>query len=369
MKTRKTKQNFKLSHIIVMMVLVFTGIISCTGQKTNSEVMDAYELRLNGHADSAQVLLLAITERNPANALAWFELCRCTEHMSLADPRSMDESIKACLKYIDKAIEIEEGNAKYLSYKGKIQTLEFYKTIMMGGEAGDKLAKIEETCQKVAEIDASYYENTITLVEFFAGLPEEMGGDIEKAEKYAQALEKADLIAGAKAREILMPEEADYEAFWKGIIEKAPQNADANQSLGRVYLFMGDIDQAKIEFQKAIDLEASKKELYLDLGRYYLMMTMQGQMSLDSATPLVEIEFNKYLDLKPAPIKPMQSWSMGQLAMLYRRSGNAEKAEEILNKANELDPFYSKAFGKPYSGLFTSPEEDFHFQNYYLSPF
>lgn len=369
MKTGKIIQHFKLSQLGIMIVLIFTGIISCIGQKTDSEVMEAYELRLNGHADSAQVLLLAMTDKNPTNAMAWYELCRCTEHISLADPKAMDASLAACLEYINKAIEIEEGNAKYLSYKGKIQTLEFYKTIMKGGEAGDKLVRIEETYQNVSQIDPSYHENTITLVEFFGGLPTEMGGDIEKAEKYTQGLEKEDLIAGAKAREILMPEEANYVAYWKGIIEKAPQNADAYQALGRVYLFMGEIDQAKIEYQKAIDLNASKKVLYLDLGRYYMMMAMQGQMGLDSAAILVEKEFNHYMELKPAPIKSMQAWSMGQLAMLYRRSGNAEKAEQIINQANHLDPFYSKAFGKPYAGLFTSPDEDFHFQNYYLSPF
>ncbi len=60
----------------------------------------------------------------------------------------------------------------------------------------------------------------MTLVEFFGGLPAEMGGDPEKAEKYANELEVADVIAGAKAREILMPEDADYVAFWEDIIEK-----------------------------------------------------------------------------------------------------------------------------------------------------
>ncbi len=38
----------------------------------------------------------------------------------------------------------------------------------------------------------------------------QMGGDPEKAENYAKELEAADIVAGAKAREIFMPKNADY---------------------------------------------------------------------------------------------------------------------------------------------------------------
>jgi len=367
MKKETLLQNLVCLNMI--MLILFTGAISCTGQKANADLMNSYELRMNGQADSAKVLLLEMTQKHPKNAMAWFELSRCTEHLGLSNPRVMEESIEASLSYIIKAVEIEEGNAIYLSYKGKMQTLDLYKALKMGENAGEKLAEIENTYLQLDKIDDSYFEHKITLVEFFAGLPAEMGGDKDKAEKYTTELEKTNLIAGAKAREIMMAEDADYEAYWEAIIEKAPQNAEAIQALGRVYLFMGEIDKAKEQYEKAIGMDALKNELYLDLGRYYMMMAMQGQVSIDSIAPEVEECFNKYLNFDPAPIKPMKAWTYGQLAMIYGRSGKAEEAEKWMELADESDPFYSKAFGKPGMLLFSPPDLIFHEQNYYLSPF
>lgn len=367
MKRKKTNRN--LSYFSFILVLIFTSIISCTGQKNNTEVINAYQLRINGYADSAKVLLSSITDKNPDNTLAWFELSRTIEHIGMSNPREMQKAIDESFACINKAIELDNRNAKYLSYKGRIQTLQMYSAMKIGGNEGGVLLKIEETYAQVEQIDDSYYENKLALVEFFGGLPTEYGGDSAKAEIYTQELEKVSLIFGAKAREILMSEDADYEAFWKDIIEKEPQNADAVQALGRVYLFIGDVDKAIIQYQKAIDIDNSKKELYLDLGRYYMMMGMQGQMPIDSIAPMIEEYFYKYLDFEPAPNKPMKAWVYGTLSMINSRTGNKEKAEAYQKDAEKSDPFYSRAFGKPFPGLYDLPEEVGHYHTYYLSPF
>ena len=240
----------------------------------------------------------------------------------------------------------------------------------MGEEgAGEHLARMEETYNAVFKLDPTYYENKITLVEFYGLLPEDMGGNKEKAEKYAAELETDDLIEGAKAREILMPEDADYEAFWKGILEKVPDNADAIQALGRVYLFEGDFEEAATTFQKAIDLDPSKNVLYLDLGRYQMMQVMQNPAVMDSMAPLIRTEFDKYLNSSPEPLNPMKAWVYGHLAMIAHRSGNQEKAEELVAMAKELDPYYSQAFGAPGMKLYCPPDQVIHDQGYYMSPF
>jgi tetratricopeptide (TPR) repeat protein len=370
MKKRNFNQKFNLIPMGIFFALIFAGITSCTGQKTDDKVFKAYELRINGQADSAQILLEQITNENPENALAWYELCRATQQLGLANPRAIKESMDEALRCINLAVKNNPDNAWYLSYKGGIETLHFYMGMQMGNEnAAEYLEKVEETYNSVFQIDPSYYENKLTLVEFFGGLPAEMGGNPEKAEKYAGELEEANFIAGAKAREILMPEDADYETFWKKIIEKEPGNADANQALGRVYLFMENIDEANKYYQKAIDLDPSKNALYLDLGRYYMMMAMQNPALIDSVAPFIEVQFNKFLNFTPEPINPMKAWAYGTLAMINHRAGNEEVAEKYKGMAKELDPFYSRASAKPGKAIYSPPDVVVHDQGYYLSPF
>jgi len=370
MKKKNFNQKFNLIPSGIFFVLIFAGITSCTGQKVEDRVYNAYELRINGHADSAKVLLLQITNENPENALAWYELCRTTQQIGMANPREIKESLDDALKYINLAVENDPDNAWFLSYKGSIETLHFYLGLQMGDEnAVAYFEKVEETYNSVFQIDPTYYENKLTLVEFFGGLPADMGGDLEKAEKYAVELEKADLISGAKARELLMPEDADYVAFWEGIIESNPENADAHQALGRVYLFKENFDKASEYYQKAIDLDPSKNALYLDLGRYHLMVAMQNPALLDSVAPLIDEQFQKYLNFTPEPINPMKAWVYRKLATINKRTGNTELGEKYINMAFELDPFHTPKTGKPGKAIYSPPDVVVHEQGYYLSPF
>ena len=166
-----------------------------------------------------------------------------------------------------------------------------------------------------------------------------------------------------------MSEDADYVAFWEGIIEEVPENADAQQALGRVYLFNENIDEATKYYQKAIDLDPSKNALYLDLGRYYMMGAMRDPAVLDSVAPMIEEQFNKYLNSTPEPINPMKAWAYGTLAMINHRAGNEELAKKYKGMAKELDPFYSRASAKPDKAKYSPPDVIVHEQGYFLSPF
>jgi tetratricopeptide (TPR) repeat protein len=196
-----------------------------------------------------------------------------------------------------------------------------------------------------------------------------MGGDSVKAETYARELEAADRVAGARAREILMPEDADYEAFWKGVNEAVPDNAEALQALGRVYLFLGDVETASTYYREAMALDPAKHILYLDLGRYQMMQAMQNPAVLDSVAPLAREQFNRYLASEPEPPGPMKAWTYGMLAMMSRRSGDAETAEEYVSKAEGLDPYFQRSFGRPDMELYCPPDAVIHEVNYYLTPF
>ncbi len=368
----QTNIQSRFQPVVISLIcgLAFILSMSCSDHGTDQQVLKAYELRVTGHADSALVMLEGIVKEQPDLAIAWYELARTTMHTGMQGPQQIKETLEKAGECIAKAVEKDPENALYLSYQGGIETLQLYMALQMGQEGADMhLARMEETYNAVFELDPTYYEDKITLVEFYGLLPEDMGGNKEKAKKYAAELEAADLIAGAKAREILMPDDADYEAYWKGILEKVPDNADAIQALGRVYLFEGDFDEAAARFQQAIDLDPSKNVLYLDLGRYQLMQAMQNPAVLDSVAPLVQTEFDKYLNSSPEPLNPMKAWTYSKLAMIAHRTGDAEKAEGLMETAKQLDPYHSQAFGTPGMDQYCPPDQVIHEQRYYMSPF
>ncbi len=57
------------------------------------------------------------------------------------------------------------------------------------------------------------------LVEIYGTLPADKGGDKSKAEQYAKKLEGMDEVFGAKARWILMPEDANRVDYWQKVMK------------------------------------------------------------------------------------------------------------------------------------------------------
>ncbi len=100
-----------------------------------------------------------------------------------------------------------------------------------------------------------------------------------------------------------------------------------------------------------------------------MMAAMQSPAPIDSVEVYIEKEFNKFLNFTPEPIAPMQAWAYGLLAMINRNMKNEDAAEKFNKLAKELDPFYSRASGKPAQALYSPPDVVVHEQSYYLSPF
>ncbi|MEN8120778.1 MAG: hypothetical protein ABFS35_10545 [Bacteroidota bacterium] len=371
METKKLFINVKLkATFIFTMAFLMSVMLNCVGQKHNEIVKNAYELRMDGQADSAKVLLEKSLKKDSISALVWFELCRTNQHIGLANPRKMVESMDEILHQVNMAVKFDSENVYYLSYRGSIEVLNLYMSLMTGKNDGkDKLTKVEKTYNAVLKLKPDYYEVKLTLVELFGALPEDKGGDKVKAEKYATELEKEDVLHGAKAREILMNENDDKIAFWESINKKLPDNSDVYEAMGRSYLHKNKSEEAKKCFKKAIALNTEKSTLHLELGRYYMMQAMRNAKVLDSITPLIEEEFNKYLSCKPEANKPTQAWVVGNLAKIKYRTGDKEAGKKLMDKANGLDLFFSKAFAVPNQALFSPPGKIVRWHSYYFRPF
>ena len=72
---------------------------------------------------------------------------------------------------------------------------------------------------------------------------------------------------------------------------------------------------------------------------------------------------------QPEPNKPMQAWVIANLGKIKYRTGDKEGGKQLMDKANELDPFYSKAFAVPSQSLYGPPEKIVRGHSYYFRPF
>ena len=369
MKTKNTlNKHFSIMSLsIVVMSFVFW---SCTGQKFDSIVQQAYELRMNGQADSAKVLLEQIIAEDSTNAAAWYEIARTKHHMGLGNPRELMSGIADIQQTVQNAVDYDPDNVIYQYYKGYIDYFNLYIGIQTGNEnVSEGFTKVVESYKSVLILKPDYHEAKLFLVELFANIQSDMGGDSAKAEKYSQELEGEDVVFGAKAREIVMPEDANYIEFWQKIEEEQMDNANVHEALGKAYLYNDNIEEATKCFEKAISLNSKKNILYVDLGRYFLMQAMQNPVKLDSLTPLINKAFETYLNSQPEPINPLKAFVIGTLAMIKFRTGDEEGGNKLYEEAMILDPYFSKTFGTPPYILFDSPNEISHFHGYFFRPF
>ncbi|MBN1779615.1 hypothetical protein JW948_00680 [bacterium] len=344
--------------------------VSCMGQVSDKRVQEAYELRMKGQADSARDLLEKILVQDSTNAAAWYELARTTQHIGLGNPRTMFTALDEAEKAIEDAVENDPDNIIYLFYKGNIDFTKVYVS-MMRQQPGiqDQVKKAVSTYESVLSLKPDYHEAKLFLVELLKMVPPDMGGDSAKAEKYTRELEKADIVSGAKARELMMPEGTDVIAFWEKIKKDRPDNADVNEALGKAYLYHDNIGAATRCFEEAMQMDSGKHILYVDLGRYYMMQAMQNPAKLDSLAPMMIKNLEMYLKTQPEPVNPLKAYVIASLAKINFHMGNQEDGSRLNNEAMALDPNYSRAFGIPGRILFDLPDEISHFHAWFSRPF
>lgn len=365
----KFKNNLLNQFGLIFFLFVSTIIFSFSSQGDDKRVGQAYQLRIEGKVDSAKTLLKTIIAEDSTNAMAWYELARTKHHMGLGNPRELMGSLEDIQNTIGKAVELDDSNEIYLFYNGIISYTRAYLSSMRGQpDAKEKVKKVISDFESVLNQKQDYTEAMLYLIEILS-IPENMGGDSLKAEEYAQKLEHIDIVNGAKAKELLLPQEANRVEFWIKILGDQPKNPDVHEALGKAHLYEGNIEEAKKCFENAISLDEEKNYLHVDIGRYYLMQAMQNRAKLDSVASLIENEFETYKKSKPEPINPLRAFVIGKLADIKFRIGEEENGNKLREEAMILDPYYSKAFAIPSRILFDPPDKIIRVHEYFSRPF
>lgn len=347
--------------MLCTILVVMTSFVAYA--KTDELVQKAFELRINGKTDQAKELLLTVLEKDSNNAAAHFELARTLNYINIM---GSDEATKA----LKTAKDIEPKNLIYAYGYAKNCFFEAFKAMQLGN--GDVKSLISKTCDEfinVLKLDPGYNEALMYLVEIYGILPENMGGDKIKAEEYAQKLEKQDKFYGAKARLVLMPEETDRVKYWTDFTATNTKDCRVWKELGVANLFAENVEAAKENFSKAMELDKTQNIRLLDLSRYHQMKVMQNRDAAKQELPKSKVYINQYLATTPEPIPPLKAYAIGILARIEMFSGNNAEGEKLMAEAKQIDPYFSQAFGIPMLSIFESPDKpDHHFVSFF-SPF
>ena len=227
-------------------------------QELDTTVQKAYDLRMHGKIDDAKAILGQAVLQNPNNAVAHYELARIQLYRALGkgNRETLIDMIGKAQESIDKAVELNPKDVIYTTFAGYVGFLQAYYSLMTGEQSKEKLAIAVEAYESALKLKPDYYQVMLYLIELYSQFPEESGGDRSKAEQYAVQLEGIGGVFGAKAKSILLPEEADRVDYWQKVLNKYEGNADVLEELGKAYLGEDKVDSAVSCFEKAIEIDS-----------------------------------------------------------------------------------------------------------------
>jgi len=358
--------------LIIITAIFMPSLCSCEEKENDnkSSVLQAYELRISGKADKAEELLNELLKTDSTNAAAYFELARTKHHMFLGKDQIAPEKWEDIVFSLQQAVRLVPNNEIYAFYYAYACFFNAYISMMM--EKPDAGAAIALTCdafQVVLNLEPDCHEAQLYLVDIYAYLPENMGGDKEKAGVLASDLNHKDKIWGAMANARLMADNTDFVSYWQNVTKEAGNDAQASEELGRAYLLQSDTENGTKYFLEAINADITKRYLYMNLVRYHVMLSQQNpdlkSVHLEEAERLVNI----YLQSVPALVGPVKAYAYGALGMIRMFGGDNAGSNEYRQMAASIDPYYSRGSGNPSEMLYGLPDEvKIHYSSF-LMPF
>ena len=229
---------------------------------------------------------------------------------------------------------------------------------------------IDATCEafeNVLKIKPDCKQAFLYLIDIYGLLPNEFGGNKEKAENLVKSLGTLDDIYGARGKLIILQETVKETDYWEEYITNKGENDEVLELLGKAYLMADDPLNAEKCFAKVINNTPSKAILLLDVARLYIMHIMQQIAPAETELPKVKDYIFKYLNSGIEIPISVKAWCYGILSHSESILGNNDQANNYLQKANSLDANFSRAFAVP--SVDYPPDEMVFVYKSYFKPF
>src|SRR4030042_916807 len=363
----------KVKHCLCFMMVIgfiMPSICSCEDDDNvaGTSVPEAYELRISGKADQAEEMLNDLLKSDSTDALAHFELARTKQHLFLGGTQFTSEEWEEVVGSSRQAARHDPDNEIFAFYHAYTAFFDAYISMMMQKpDAGEKVTLTCDAFQDVLNLDPDCYEAMLYLVDIYAYLPEEMGGDRGKASLIASDLNQTDKEFGPLAYARLLPDTANLVLYWENVQKETGNNAQVLEELGRAYLLNSDTENGTKFFLDAINEDTTKRYLYMHLVRYHLLSSQQTPDAREEHLTEAEELENTYLQSSPDLTPPSKAYAYGMLAMIKMFSGDNQAGSEYQATAASIDPYYSKAMSIPSEILYCRRDEvKIHYNSFFM---
>jgi tetratricopeptide (TPR) repeat protein len=310
--------------------------VGVLGAAPTDIAQEAFDLRLAGKDDEAVQRLEEGLAADSTQAILFYELSRT--RMFLLDIEGMQEAI-------ERAVALAPDNSGYHHFAGMasgfsvINAAHHQQQEQMAHFAQMAFDELEAAIR----CDPANDEARCLLVELIAGMAEDMGWDLEKAEEQAGVLEAKDPVWGAKARACLVSEDQKAE-LWEKVVREHSDRWQAWYEAGGGFIELGKPDRAAECIDRALEMNPQTSEILLRLATSFAMTE-----DWDKARATTR----RYIDLDP-PL-PLLAFAWARLGQIEERSGNPASGQELMDKALAMDPHLWRGFMPPPKEIFTRP--------------
>ena len=343
-----------LSTLLFFSTIQLTQIIA--QDNADKQIQKAYELRMKGDTDSAIKMIDEIIEKNPSNALAFFEMARIKPNDNI--------------DLLQKAFDLDPQNPMYGFELANANMLKAYIALMQGKEEESKepLQQCMDNLKKVLKIKPECKESLMFLIELNLFFDDLRNND--DLAIFMRNLKNIDPVYATQAEIVKKGAEVNAVEYWQKFMDENGKTPEILIRMGMASLNMGNTEKAETIFEEVLNADPERNDLYLQLARGHLYKAMQAdQETAKKEMGLIKKYINIYLEKEDNKVNHLEAWCYGWLSMVERRSGNNEMAQTYLDKANKLDPNFSRATALPELTADSPPNEITYKYRSYFTPF
>jgi len=270
---------------------------------------------------AAEEIFAKMVQSNPNDSQANYYLGRIYFNLGMQDH---------ALKYLEKAVAIDEGNIDYHLSLAEVYSAKTRNASFLA--AGKWAGKWKGELEKAFEIDPKNLDARRRLINYLLNAPAIGGGDKEKGKKLAEETIALDEIQGRLLLAYAYRKHNQIEqavAEYEKVLSLDPKNGAAYNALGYTFLRQKDYAAAEQNFKKQIAVTPDDPNAYDSLGDCY---AERGRM--DEAMAL----FQKALQTDST-----FSASRFKLAQAYEKKQMPETAIYHYEKLIALTPADSRA--------------------------